>query len=131
MAIPNNIYYNAAYSGAVASFISGRWTLDAVPADYLFLCQSAQRLAEHISENIPFDALVTTSNVDPTQLAQTTNTITADEQHRANLLMNITCQVTQGRAISNGGQITDAQCAPIAAAIIALWTEALLLLDTP
>jgi hypothetical protein len=127
MAILNNIYFNACYTGALEGILTGRPILDPTQADYLGATQAAQAIATRVDSKIAFDALVTT-NANVTQLAITTNTIAANEQWRAGLLQGVT------RAAVSGRNLTDATAADydaIAIAIAAAWNEGILLLVTP
>lgn len=126
MANLNNIYANAAYVGCFAGFFAGRSPSNAVATSYLDQKTAAGKIATAIDALIPFDALVTTG-ASNTQLAQTTNTITANEQFRANLLQQLCFAAMEGRS----PLAAQAASATLAAAIVAAWTEGLLGLTTP
>jgi hypothetical protein len=127
MANNNNIYYNEAYRAFIKGALAGRKFTSAVQASYLKVTQSAQAFAQAVDALIPFDALVTTGAA-ITQLAITTNTIAANEQHRAGLLGDICFSQISG---SYSEDATVGDWGTAAAACVAAWNEALLLLVVP
>ena len=127
MAYLNNIYGNAAYTGAIRGMASGRPLKSGTAADYLKMTQAAQAIAIEVDSLIPFDAAVTTG-AGITQLAITTNTIAAAEQWKAGLLSDIASAAMDGRFPTD---TTAADYLAVAQAIVALWTEAVLLLVIP
>jgi hypothetical protein len=133
MAINNNILYNAAYRGFLGGIMSGVAIKDTVAADYVTLTQAAQAFATEFDSFILFDGLITTA-ASNTQLAQTTNTITANEQARGQLAESI-CRAAfsgvSGTVGIAGLSTVAANYAATAQACAALYTEALLLLVTP
>lgn len=130
MAYRNNIYGNAAFVGFLTGMIASRAIVVSDTAtDYAALKNAAIAMAIDVDALIPFDALVTTGSA-ITQLASTTNVIQANEQFRAGLLQEICAG-----AVVQGGFTEDATVAgeqtERAAAIVALWTEAIAALVTP
>lgn len=130
MAYLNNIYGNAAFNGFYAGMLAGRtYKSGAVAADFTALKTAALAMAADVDALIAESALVSTGGGDPTQLAITTNTIAANEQHRAELLSRLCYGAAQGRYTENatvaGGQTAQA------ASIVAAWTEGVTGLTTP
>jgi hypothetical protein len=127
MAYLNNIYGNAAYTGALGGMLSGRAISSAVAADYVAMRAAAVAAAVAVDALIAFDALVSTA-MGITQLAITTNTIAANEQWRAGLLHDICRSVWTGR-LPTAAEATAAT--GMATAIFTLWTAALADLVVP
>lgn len=127
MAYNNNIYGNAAFTGALSGLLSGRGGGSSTATDYAKVCNAAAAVAAEIDSLIPYDALVSTG-ASNTQLAQTTNTISANEQWRAGLLQSLTESQLSGRYTEDS---TSADYAQVAAQIVAAWTEGLTKLVTP
>lgn len=127
MAYNNNIYGNAAFTGALAGLLSGRGGGSSTAADYAKVCNAAAAIASEVDSLIPFDALVTTGAA-ITQLAITTNTIAANEQWRAGLLQQLAKSQLEGRYSEDS---TAADYAQVAAQIVAAWTQGLTKLVTP
>lgn len=123
----NNIYGNAAFQGALEGMLTGRRQTSTTQADYADVVNAAAAVAAAVDALIAFDALVTTGAA-ITQLAITTNTIAANEQHRAGLLQAITRAQFSGR---NATSATAATYAVDAAAIKEVWDEGLTELVTP
>lgn len=123
----NNIYGNAAFCGALEALLAGRRQTSATQADYAGVVNVAAAIASAVDATITFDALVTTGAA-ITQLAITTNTIAANEQHRAGLLQSIVRGQFWGR---NATSTTAATYATDAAAIKEIWDEGLTELVTP
>lgn len=127
MAILNNIYYNAAFQGAMEGILTGRDFTSSTAADYASAVNAAEAYALQVDSIIVFDALVTTG-ASNTQLAITTNTIAANEQHRAGLLQALSRAKFSGRRASS---TTQADYTDEAAAVKAAWTQGLTKLVTP
>lgn len=127
MAIINNIYYNAAFTGALEGALTGRNFTSATAADYAAVVNAAEAFALAVDAGIAFDALVTTG-ASNTQLAITTNTIAANEQWRAGLLQCVCRGLISGRRITD---TTQASYNDEAAAAKAAWTQGLTKLVTP
>lgn len=127
MAILNNIYYNAAFSGAMEGILANRAFTSSTAANYATAVNAAEAYALKLDSLIAFDALVTTG-ASNTQLAITTNTIAANEQWRAGLLQALSRAQFWGRSISS---TTQAEYAEEAAAVVAAWTQGLTKLVTP
>ncbi len=128
MAYLNNIYGNAAYTGFIAGTLEGRQITSTTSANYDALKTSALAFAEAVDSTIVFDALVSTgSNI--TQLAQTTNTISANEQWRAGLLHDLCMGLLSGRSVPSS--LLEADWAGEAAAIFTAWTNLVAGLVTP
>lgn len=123
----NNIYGNAAFCGAYEALISGRRNTSATQSVYTPIADAAAAIASAVDALIPFDALVTTGAA-ITQLAITTNTIAANEQHRAGLLQAIVRAQFTGRSATSA---TASTYAVDAAAIKEIWDEGLTELVTP
>lgn len=127
MANLNNIYFNAAFCGALGGILAGRPNTSSTAADYATIINAAESVAQQIDSKIVFDAEVSTG-AGITQLAITTNTIASDEQFKAGLLQEITRAVMLERyAIS----AVDADYDTYAVAIFTIWTAALAKLVTP
>lgn len=92
MAINNNIYFNSALVGFLSGALAGR----SVPSSNAALQADAVAFATEVDSLIPFDALVSTG-ASNTQLAITTNTIAANEQHRGELLRSLCFAAMYGR----------------------------------
>jgi hypothetical protein len=127
MAITNDIYYNAAFVGALSGMMNGRKISSATQADYGDVADAAEIFALNLDARIAFDALVTTAMA-ATQLAITTNTIAANEQWRAGLLCHLCHAVFAG---SYTEDTTSAHYDVLAAAIKECWDEGLTKLVTP
>lgn len=129
MANNNNIYYNSAYCGFIQGALEGRTPKPSpVAADYLDMTQAAQAFAQRVDSLIAEDATVSAGGGDPAQLAITTATIAANEQHRAGLLKSICHGLVSGRFPTSE---TAADYAQLATAAAAAFTEAKLLLVIP
>ncbi len=127
MAIINDIYYNSALQGCLEGILTGRDFTSSTAADYATAVNSAEAFALQLDSIIAADALVTTGGA-ATQLAITTNTIAANEQHRAGLLQAISRAKFAGRRPSSA---TQADYTDEAAAVKGAWTQGLTKLVTP
>lgn len=130
MAFLNNIYANAAFNGFYAGMLAGRtYKSGAVLGDFASLKTAALAMAADVDALIAESALVSTGGGDPSQLAITTNTIAANEQHRAQLLHDLCFGAAMGRYTENatvaGGQTVQA------AGIVAAWNQGITGLTTP
>lgn len=123
----NNIYYNEAYRGFLRGAWFGRKYSSTVAASYNKAVLAAEAFAAAVDALIPFDALVTTGSA-ITQLAITTNTIAANEQHRAGLLGDVAFSQISGSYTEDAVQ-TDFNA--IAAVVVAMWTQGLTGLVVP
>lgn len=126
MALLNDIYFNAAFCGALEGILEGRDFLSSTATDYATQCNAANAFATELDSLIAFDALVTTG-ASNTQLAITTNTIAANEQWRAGLLQAISRAKFAGRNLTDS---TVLNYADEAAAVKAAWTQGLTKLVT-
>jgi len=127
MAYNNNIYGNAAYVGSLGGMLGGRLINSAVAASYAPLRAAAVAFASSVDALIAFDALVSTA-ASNTQLAQTTNAISANEQWRAALLQGICNSVWSGRYPTAAEAAANSV---LATAVYTLWNAALADLATP
>ena len=131
MALTNNVYYNAAFRGFLRGALSGRPISSPTAATYLKLTQAAQAFATEVDSKIAFDALVTTSNVDPTLLVlpdPVTQATQGNATLRAPVLEAICAGVIDGRYSEDA---VAADWSTIAAAAAACFAEALLLTVSP
>lgn len=127
----NNVYFNAAFRGFLRGSLSGRNWTSATATDYLSLKNAAVAFATKVDSLIAFDALVTTSNVDPTLLVlpdPVTQATQGNALERAVTLEAICAGMTDGRYTTD---TTQADYATIAGACAAAFTEALLGLVVP
>ena len=129
MANMNNCFFNAAMSGFFQGAMSGSWIRSAVPTDYLALKNAAVAFATQVDSGIPFDATVTTSNVDPSMLVSTaSNTIQSNTMFKPGILEGICEAAMNGRYSQDA---TPSDYAAIASAVVAAYTEAILGLVSP
>lgn len=123
----NNIYGNAAFTGALGGIMQGRPAVSPTATDYAAPVNEANAFASQLDSLIVFDALVSTG-AGITQLAITTNTIAANEQWRAGLLHDLSQAAFAGRSPTS---TTNTDYAAVAAAVKACWTQGLAQLVTP
>ena len=122
MAILNDAYYNAAFTGALAGMFSGRSIKSATATDYSVQVNAAEAFALEVDSLIPEDALVSTGAGDASYLAGSTSTIVSNGRARPALLLQISKAVFEGR---NSSDIVPADYATIAGAVKAAWTQGL------
>jgi len=120
MAIANNCYFNAAYLGFIAGAMAGR-TPPLTAEDSEALTTNAAAFATEVDSKIPFDALVTTANNDPTMLVDTaSHTIQSDTILRPMALQTICAATMQGKFPTSS---TAADYSDAADRVAALFTE--------
>jgi len=128
MALLNNALYDAAYIGFLEGALAGRPITNATASSYLALTQAAQAFAKQVDAGIAFDATISTGGSNTMLVDTGSNTIQANTQFKPDLLRGICSGAMNGRFTEDA---TQADYATVAAACIACYTEALLLLVTP
>lgn len=130
MANKNNCYFNAAVMGFLAGVLAGRTPpASGTSTDYAALKNAAVAFATELDAKINFDALVTTSGVDPTMLVDTASqTIQSDTTLRPMLLAHIVAGAITGTYPTS---TTAADYSTLATNIAAVFAEAAAALVSP
>jgi hypothetical protein len=122
MAINNDAIYNAAFIGALAGMVQGRGVKSATATDYATEVNAAEAYALKVDSLIAEDATIATGGGDASYLAGSTSTIVYNGRTKGLLMKALSQSAWVERASVS---TTQSDYATIAAAVVALYTEAL------